>query len=307
MNTFDTLKQDLVELGLKQGDTVFLRISYKAIGKVDGGPKTFLDAVLAVVGKEGTVLLTAFPMRYKNKLKMFHKKDAVEESVRPKTFTGALSSVGMQHPDALMSARIDFPFVAIGKHAEYLTTNHTYDKNGYWILEEAIEKFNCICLRVGGEPFIGTTHMSLSHVLQEKGEYQMAPRYGLYVKEKDGLKWRENNNVIFCPTAFKNYLPQIIDEIRISEGKVGEGYAIITDMKKSLQKEEQLFRKDLKTILCSNPDCCICRTTFSFSDSSKTKFLIKQFAKIFKGNARDQLRKIKNNLDLHILFSVRND
>lgn len=307
MNTFDTLKQDLVELGLKQGDTVFLRISYKAMGKVEGGPKTFLDAVMAVVGEEGTVLLTAFPKRYKNKLKMFHKKDAVEEGVRPKTFTGALSSVSMQYPGALMSVRIDFPFVAIGKHADYLASNHTYDKNGYWILEEAIDKYNCKCLRVGGEPFIGTTHMSLSHVLQEKGEYQMAPRYGLYVKEKDGLKWRENNNVIFCPTAFKNYLPEIIDEIKINEGRVGEGYAIVTDMKKSLKAEEELLRKDIKKILCSDPDCCICRATFSFSDSTKTKYLVRQFAKLFKGNTKGTLRKIRDTLDLHILFSTRND
>lgn len=307
MNTLNSLKEDLLKLGLRTGDTVFLRISYKAIGKVEGGPKTFLDAIVEVIGEEGTVLLTAFPKRYKNKLRFFHRKDAAEENNRPPTFTGALSSVGMKYPGSVMSARVDFPFVVIGKHADYLASNHTYDKNGYWILEEAIDKFNCICLRVGGEPFIGTTHMSLSHVLQEKGEYQMAPRYGLYVKEKDGLKWRENNNVIFCPTAFKNYLPEIINEIKISEGKVGEGYAIITDMKKSLKAEEELFRKDLKKILCSSPDCCICRTTFSFSDSTKTKYLLRQFAKLFKGNTKGTLRKIRDTLDLHILFSTRND
>lgn len=307
MNTFETIKKDLIQLGVKQGDTVFLRISYKAIGTIEGGPKTFLEAILDIVGSDGTILLTAFPKRYKNRLKIFHKRDAVEENSRPKSITGAMSNVAIQYPDAKISSRKDFPFVAIGKHAYYLTSNHTYDKDGYWILEEAIDKFNCICLRVGGKPFIGTTHFSLSHIMREKGEYQMAPRYGVYVKEKDRIIWRENNNVVFCPTAFKTYLPEIIDEIKISEGQVGDGYAIITDMKKSLQAEETLFRKDIKKVLCSNPDCCICRATYSFSDSTKAKFLMHQIGEVFHGNAIDVIKNVKGTLKTYILFSTKND
>lgn len=307
MNTFETIRKDLIQLGVKQGDTVFLRISYKAIGVIDGGPKTFLDAILDIVGDNGTIILTAFPKRYNNKLKFLHKKHAVFEGSHPKSITGAMSNVAMQYPGAMLSSRMDFPFVVIGKHANYLTSNHTYDKDGYWILEEAIEKFNCVCLRVGGKPFIGTTHFSLSHVMREKNEYQMAPRYGLYVKEKDGLVWRENNNVVFCPSAFQVYLPEIINEIKICEGKVGDGYAIITDMKKSLQAEEAVFRRDIKKVLCSNPNCCLCRATFSFSDSTKAKFILRQIGGVFHGDALRKLKMIKGTLETYILFSTKND
>ena len=56
MITFDSLRNDLKALGVSSGDLLFLRISYKAIGRVEGGPKTFVDALLDVVGKEGTIV-----------------------------------------------------------------------------------------------------------------------------------------------------------------------------------------------------------------------------------------------------------
>ena len=49
MITFDSLRNDLKMLGVSSGDLLFLRISYKAIGRVEGGPKTFVDALLDVV------------------------------------------------------------------------------------------------------------------------------------------------------------------------------------------------------------------------------------------------------------------
>lgn len=306
-NTFESIKNDLISLGVHSGDTVFLRISYKAIGKIEGGPKTFLDAIINVVGKDGTVILTAFPKRYNNKLRVFHRKDAVDQGASPKSITGAMSNVALQYSGSMVSSRKDFPFVALGKHAHYLTSNHSYDKEGYWILEEAIDKFNCKCLRVGGKPFIGTTHFSLSHIMREKGAYQIAPRYGVFVKDKNKLIWRENNNVVFCPTAFNAYLPEIIEDIKISEGKIGAGYAIITDMKKSMQAEEALFRKDLNRVLCSDPGCCLCRTTFSFSDSTKSRFLKHQIGEVFRGNGIRGVKRIIGDIETYMLFTTKNN
>ncbi|WP_044300445.1 AAC(3) family N-acetyltransferase [Bacteroides fragilis] len=72
MITFDSLRNDLKMLGVSSGDLLFLRISYKAIGRVEGGPKTFVDALLDVVGKEGTIVVTAFPSRYSSFMRFFY-------------------------------------------------------------------------------------------------------------------------------------------------------------------------------------------------------------------------------------------
>lgn len=293
--------EDLKKMKLKEGDTVFLRISYKAIGKIEGGPKSFLDAILEVIGKEGTILLTAFPNRYINKLRLLHRKDASDINERPKPNTGAMSVTAMSYPNACVSNRIDFPFVAIGRHASYLTENHTYENNGYWILEEAIDKYNCLCLRIGGEPFIGTTHMSLSHVLHDLGEYQMTPRYGLYERNGNKLIWRENNNVFFCPSAFKTFLSEFKDQIVVSEGTIGDGYAIITDMKKSMRIEENLLKQDINKILCNNPDCWLCRSAYSFSGSSKTSFMLNQIRRSMQGKTKLTKSRIKTLCEMYFL------
>lgn len=309
MNTYYSIKEDLKNLGIREGDTIFLRISYKSIGEIEGGPKTFLDAIIDILGKEGTIILTAFPARYNNKLRFLYQRYSIDKGHYALPITGVMSKIAMNYPKSYISAREDFPFVVIGKHAEYLTTNHTYDKEGYWVLEEAIKQFGCICLRVGGDPYIGTTHMALSHILREKGEYQQAPRYGIYVKDNGKLKWIENNNVIFCLSALKQYLPRILDLITINSGKVGNGYAIITNMKKSMLAEENLFREDIKNILCSNPDCCICRTTFSFSKEKKMHFLFRQLQKSFIKNKNEyqMYSNLKNILIRYMLFTTKND
>jgi len=48
---------DLEALGLKRGDSVVVHSSYKAIGGVEGGPRTVIDALADVVDPEGALLL----------------------------------------------------------------------------------------------------------------------------------------------------------------------------------------------------------------------------------------------------------
>lgn len=60
MITKEQLKQDLLRLGVQKGDVLYIKASYKSIGKVDGGPLTVIDAICETVGNEGTVIFSAF-------------------------------------------------------------------------------------------------------------------------------------------------------------------------------------------------------------------------------------------------------
>jgi len=53
------LMTDFTSLGLKSGDIVLLHSSLKSIGWVDGGADTVIDALLDVLGEEGTLLVPA--------------------------------------------------------------------------------------------------------------------------------------------------------------------------------------------------------------------------------------------------------
>ena len=60
MSSFEILVEDLKNLGLEKGDTVIVHSSLKSMGQVDGGANTVIDAIIEVIGNDGTVLFPAF-------------------------------------------------------------------------------------------------------------------------------------------------------------------------------------------------------------------------------------------------------
>jgi len=304
MFEYSDIYNDIKALNIKEGDTLFLRISYKSIGKIKGGPKVFIDALLDVIGNEGTIILTAFPKKYISQFRFFKRNKVYSESNLPKPTTGIMTEIAISYPESRISKKIEGAFVVIGKNAKYLTSNHTHEKDVYWLLEEAIDKFNCKCLRVGGEPYIGTTHISLNHVFKEKNFYQNKLKYGLYIKENGKSKWYEANNVYFCTEGFKSFLPLFLSKIKINEGKIGEGYAIITDMNKSIDEEKKLFEADVKKILCNDINCLLCRTSYPFSDTNKILYLSIQFKRLFSLEYKNAIKNIYSFI-MNILFGKR--
>lgn len=306
MITRESLVRDLFSLGVKSGDTLFLRISYRAIGKVEGGPKIFLDALMDVVGECGTIILTAFPKKYISQLRFFHRKEVYSYNNPPKSTTGAMSAVAMAYPSARLSRKLEFPFVVIGKNAEYLTNSHTHEKRGYWLLEEAIKKFDCKCLRIGGEEFTGTTHIAFTNALKATGQYQKKPKYGLYLKDDNGIKWYDADNTIFCHSAFfkanSEYIfPHIVNK---KESLVGNGHAVLTSMRETLQREEEYIRHDISSMLCDNKDCLLCRVSFSFSDSNTWSYFVRQLSRLFHGNRKAALHNIRS-LCYNVFFGIK--
>lgn len=51
---------DLKKLGICPGDKVLMHSSYKSLGTIDGGIDTFLDALMELLGPDGTLMLPTF-------------------------------------------------------------------------------------------------------------------------------------------------------------------------------------------------------------------------------------------------------
>lgn len=302
MITKDSLKEDFRNLGIKEGDTLFLRISYKAVGKIEGGPMVFLEALHEVIGEEGTIILTAFPYLHTKQYYFFHKKIITSKNKPAKPRTGILPVFALTYPNAKISEKLEFPFVVIGKHSGYLTTMHTHDKDPYWLLEEAIEKLNCKCLRVGGKEFTGSTHVALTRVLVKTGNYQRNISKGIYVKEGEEIKWYDAKGSVFCYNAFllrsKEY---VWNHVSRRESKVGNGIAVLTDMRETLYYEEDYMNNDIKNLLCNDPDCFTCRISYSFSDDTKFNFFFKEFKKLFTTEKKKAIRNLYSMM-INILF-----
>ncbi len=57
MNTLESLKADLVRLGIKPTDTVTIHSSMKKIGQTEGGGDTVIDAFFDYLGKDGLFVM----------------------------------------------------------------------------------------------------------------------------------------------------------------------------------------------------------------------------------------------------------
>ncbi len=306
-NTKYTQRQiasEIKNLGIQEGDTLFLRVSYKAIGPLEGGPITFIKALESVIGDEGTIIMTAFPHKHVRQLRWFYRKDVYSKDNIAKPVTGIIPTLALTLPESRISEKLEFPFIVIGKQANYLTSQHTHEKYGYWLLQEAIEKFNCKCLRIGGEPFLGSTHIAFDDIFKEKGYYQKKLMYGLYLYENGRKIWREQPGTVFCREGFKNYVSDIVAVSLLSKGMVGDGDAYLTDMKKSLIKEKELFANNISITLCNNPNCLYCRTSFTFSNDKGVHFLGRQIKRIFSKNYKQAIISIIKYIN-NTLFGIR--
>jgi len=57
--TKEQLKKDLHALGIDNGDVILMHSSFKSLGELEGGAKTFFEGFMEVLGDAGTLILPA--------------------------------------------------------------------------------------------------------------------------------------------------------------------------------------------------------------------------------------------------------
>lgn len=301
------LVKGLRNLGIKSGDVIFLRISYKSIGKTENGPKDIIDSILEVIGNEGTIVAATYPKLRPTRLKWFYKNPTYNRTDHSiSVYTGAISSTILKYPTVMSSENPTVMFSAIGKYAKTLTDNYKIDKKPYHILLEMVENYDAKCLRVGGQTLTGTTHLALADAFSHHNAYQRKVHSGIYVLDKNGNKiWIDTrHNTTFCYTMFNQFYN---DNFRqkdcvIAEGKIGLGNAVLTSMQKTYKVEKDMFLKDIDNLTCNNAECLTCNLTYSFSKSNRIKFLFNQFFYLFSVKKRKIARKnIKRYMQILLL------
>jgi aminoglycoside 3-N-acetyltransferase len=131
------LRTDLAALGLRVGDVVMVHASMRAIGPVMGGPNTVVEALLATLGPNGTLLMyvgwqdlpdfiDALPADERQAYEREHPPFdlATARAVRDH---GILAECVRTWPGAQRSANPEASMVAIGAAAHELTRDHPRD------------------------------------------------------------------------------------------------------------------------------------------------------------------------------------
>lgn len=300
MNDKESIVADLVRLGVKSGDTLFLRVSYRALGKTVGGPQTFIDALLHVIGSEGTLVAAAFPKRQSS----FYSLHKSFYEPGKNISTGVIPEFMSLHKDACFSSHPVAPFVCIGKNANLLTRMHTPEKHNFDLISKAIEISSPKCLRVGGHTLVGTTHIAFSEGLVKNRQFHLRKPEGIYYYDESGRrKFRYQDMSFFCKKGFEEFCEQHIytnPAAVIGKGMIGQGEAILTNMRTTLAIEREWIVPKPQILLCNDPECLHCRSAYSYSDYSPFQFILQLIKMKLKGKyTRGHFFKdVKNNLIL---------
>lgn len=131
MYTKQNLIDSLIEIGIKPSDTLLVHSSMKAIGEVDGGADTVLDAFIEYLKDDGLLILPTHTWEQINdKYNVFNPK--TEPSC-----VGLLTNLFLKKPGVIRSLHPTHSIAALGKDAlEYTSGEELFDtpcsRNGCW-------------------------------------------------------------------------------------------------------------------------------------------------------------------------------
>ena len=241
---------DLIALGIEPGITVMMHSSLSALGPVEGGPEVVVDALLEVIGPDGTLLVPAFRDSVWEDRSDFTNSDCectpadgLCTSKQP-GFQGVIPETVRQRPQSLRSCHPTHSWVGLGKSARRLLDRHHLSPTqcGTDNPFELMADNDCV-LTLG----VMVDRVTLWHYYEEK---QMVPYMGHYWPDE-----RHLNNVV--PGLRMQYqFPGILQDVckaagilkTGSVGKSSSGLMSVGD-----------FKRFMATIIADDPHCMVLR------------------------------------------------
>jgi len=160
--TRKSLIEDLRTLGINESMTVLVHSSMSKIGWISGGAQTVIEALLDVLGDDGTLMMPTHSAQNTDPANWQRppipeswwqierdNRPAYDPRITPTREMGAIAEMFRTYPGVQRSAHPVGSFSSIGKHADHLLADHTsleemfgdaspigklYDLDGYVLL-----------------------------------------------------------------------------------------------------------------------------------------------------------------------------
>ncbi len=133
----EEIEKGLREAGLSAGDQVIVHTSLGSMGYVCGGAQTVIEALLKIVGEDGTVMMPTQSWKNLDPMAGVHWETAetdwpkirqfwpaYDKDITPTNTMGAVAEMFRRWPGSIRSDHPARSFAAHGKNAEYLVENH---------------------------------------------------------------------------------------------------------------------------------------------------------------------------------------
>lgn len=239
-------------LGLSEGDTVLVHSSLSSFGYVEGGAEAVINALLYVVGKDGTVMvptLTGKPTDSRENPPVFDVRSTP-------CWTGKIPETFRQLPAARRSLHPTHSIAAIGAKSIELTTGHEtgqspcdvkspYYKNAIWngyimligVDQESNTTVHC-CEEIAGVP---------CHLQKEVADILITGYDGESILVRNRLHdWEKP------PTDFNKFDDIFRDKNVMKLGAVGNSTIRLIKAKDMLDVAVDILRKNPLFLLIKN-------------------------------------------------------
>lgn len=236
--TVDSLASDLRALGVHAGHVVLVHGSLPALGWVCGGPPAVVDALVCVVGEEGTIVMPTHTPGNMDPADMDHPPvpdawyDAIREqmppyrpAVTPTRGMGAIAECFRSYPGVHRSRHPQVSFAAWGADAAFVAEDHSYTSS----LGEESPLARVYDLD-GDVLFLGTTHATNTslHLAEYRADLDIATeQHAGAVLVDDDREWVHWEDIAYddddfptCGDAFERENPDAV-----AAGTVGVGDA----------------------------------------------------------------------------------
>ncbi len=245
MVTRKDIVDGLRELGLAAGDTVVVHSSLSSFGEVEGGAETVVDALLEVLGPQGTLVVPTFNF-----------EPGVFDAEETPSIVGKITEAVRRRPEAIRSLHPTHSVAAIGPLAEAITEGH--EKVDAFGRGSALFK----ALQAKAKILqLGVTHTtnSMIHVAEEIiGVPYLDRQRQVGVKTPRGKVVRKWIRRPGCSRGFDAVDEPLRENGHIRETMIGGCRARLMSARALVDAAIELLRSDPEALLCNRPDCGNC-------------------------------------------------
>lgn len=280
MSVAAALIKDIGKLGIEKGDIVLARVSLKKTG-IPGARagETLIDALLAAVGGEGTIIGLTFT---RNFFLPRIDKNYVYNVGTPST-AGGFANAMLQHPQAVRSMHPTNSYVAIGRDADAILDHHDESSTCFSPIQKVVDMhgkmilIGCVC----DSPGFTTVHLA-QEKLGLSSQSILRGLIGVYYEKDSQVKLFKKRDFGGCSNGFYKLYNHYVRNEKLASGTVGNAYSIGIKAQDAYKIDYDVIKNDNKYPLCDNPRCFSCRGTWWYNKSDMLPFYIRNVAGIIK-------------------------
>lgn len=233
-------------LCISPGDTLLVHSALSAIGHIEGGADTVINAIIDYLGTEGTLVMSALS-----------GADAPFDPKTTPTSLGKLSETFRRRASVLRSWYPVQSVCAIGKHAEYITADHEKCTSGYGEGSpySKIRDLGGKILLIG----VDQDRNTFLHVIEDFADSSylttMDVPAPVYIPE---VKTFTLTKLPLGHRDFTSIMPELRKEGLIEEAKLGNAVVRCMPMQPLFVWAVDKLKQDPFYFLCHNKNCRFC-------------------------------------------------